>query len=478
MKTKGLILSSLFVLLCLVCACSDDSDDNGGGGNVYSNAVGVRPIKADINGTSYIGIGAIDADNQIHATRSDDGSSDVEGLQNVLYKMDEDGNMSAVVYYIELIVDEQTGDSTTRDASTLLDIVPQYIEDFGGAYIKLHFEYRFRESGEGQYDGMSESLRQMIQQPHVYLIRVSDGAMFDYDALGPITHSEGQFVALNDDNETVFFNDYGVISKVSSQGRELTYETVTPSGISYIGFAVNDDEHVFASLSGNFTSAYNTVVGEGLFYLSSRTGTAQLPEEVKGFSNYSTLVIDGDFYLLAFSGRTIYLYRLDLGSTTGSNHATMQYVASCEMDADYYYLYVAKNYSMGEDKAKLMIGYQNQLIVDLSANTIEFESLGEFADMEYDKNGLYYQFDTSAKTITVYNVIEMTKKTVNYDTSALPDYYSRGSYFDSNRLKLIEYGISYSSGQQLIIEIDAVTGEVSYTQTPDNRTITTLIQIN
>lgn len=129
----------------------------------HNNQRGTMTLKrADISGAKYL-------------TLASSGDAQAAGKAttetNRLYKIDDKGNMTAVIFYVEDVYDDDGNKTGEVEATQDIVVSPHSIVDYGEKYILLDQCVLTQISGE--YSGM------MVGHSPGFLIRKTDGAIFE-----------------------------------------------------------------------------------------------------------------------------------------------------------------------------------------------------------------------------------------------------------------------------------------------------------
>lgn len=482
---KKLFLAVLIGIMGLASCSKDDP------GNQTQN---LRWSRVDLTGAKYLVL-------------SESPISKSTGAPSDVFKVDENGNMTAVVFYFTY---DNNGNS--QQARTNVKVVPQKISSYdGGQYMLFHDCYIRDEQGQN------------IHLPHYgssysFLIRRKDGAVFHipYSEKDKFPATNSKYTAKVDHNGDLFVCSSSGISKVEAKEGQTYLRQITPNGMGAAQFMLTDQTDV---LLGGFGIADNT--------FDQANGTVFYPNG--GFEQINFYAFPGYYedrnehssYTLFQDGNQVKLFEcstvirdpsgdirhnpsgewvstialgirdLDFSTTppvTLSNEYTYsktwtenRYVSSWRYSAaisckNHFILTYGGRYSP-EDVELL-------LVCDRTDKSMRFVTPTQFPELAYGDhpleesmidNTLFY-LNTTTRIIQKYDFETLTYSEVQYDDSSVGQYVQLGISLGYNAY--IINGVRNSDGRSVVIEINHSTGAVKTTVAPDERKITELIQLN
>lgn len=109
----------MFILIvALLASCKESNDNEGEGGGDLSS---LKVKRADLTGASYLALGTSTSSSAgIKA-----GTRNSENENNVLYKVDSEGNISAIVFFFVVTGTDDNGKDITEQASQSLKLAPE-----------------------------------------------------------------------------------------------------------------------------------------------------------------------------------------------------------------------------------------------------------------------------------------------------------------------------------------------------------------
>ena len=459
---KKLFLAVLIGIMGLASCSKDDP------GNQTQN---LRWSQVDLTGAKYLVL-------------SENPVSKSTGAPSDVFKVDENGNMTAVVFYFTY---DNNGNS--QQARTDVKVVPQKISSYdGGQYMLFHDCYIRDEQGQN------------IHLPHYggsynFLIRRKDGAVFHipYSEQGKFPATNSKYTAKVDHNGDLFVCKSSVISKVEAKDGQTYLRQITPNGMGAAQFMLTDQTDV---LLGGFGIADNTFdqANGTVFYPNGGFESIQfytLPgyyEDRHEYSSY-TLFQDGNQVKL-FECSTVIrdptivecVSTITIGITYSKTWTENRYVSfwgysaaiSCK---NHFILTYGGRYSPEDVEL---------LVCDRSDKSMRIVTPTQFPEPEVSygehpledrmiNNTLFY-LNTTTRIIQKYDFETLTYSEVQYDDSSVGQYVQLGISLGYNAY--IINGVRNSDGRSVVIEINHSTGAVKTTVAPDERKITELIQLN
>lgn len=423
------------------------------------------------------------------------------GAPSDVFKVDENGNMTAVVFYFTY---DNNGNS--QQARTDVKVVPQKISSYdGGQYMLFHDCYIRDEQGQN------------IHLPHYggsynFLIRRKDGAVFHipYSEQGKFPATNSKYTAKVDHNGDLFVCKSSVISKVEAKDGQTYLRQITPNGMGAAQFMLTDQTDV---LLGGFGIADNTFdqANGTVFYPNGGFESIQFYtppgyyEDRHEYSSY-TLFQDGNQVKL-FECSTVIrdptivecVSTITIGirdvnfSTTPPVTLSNEYTYSKTWTENRYVSFWGYSAAIS-CKNHFILTYGGRyspedvelLVCDRSDKSMRIVTPTQFPEPEVSygehpledrmiNNTLFY-LNTTTRIIQKYDFETLTYSEVQYDDSSVGQYVQLGISLGYNAY--IINGVRNSDGRSVVIEINHSTGAVKTTVAPDERKITELIQLN
>ena len=476
---KKLFLAVLIGIMGLASCSKDDP------GNQTQN---LRWSQVDLTGAKYLVL-------------SENPVSKSTGAPSDVFKVDENGNMTAVVFYFTY---DNNGNS--QQARTDVKVVPQKISSYdGGQYMLFHDCYIRDEQGQN------------IHLPHYggsynFLIRRKEGAVFHipYSEQGKFPATNSKYTAKVDHNGDLFVCKSSVISKVEAKDGQTYLRQITPNGMGAAQFMLTDQTDV---LLGGFGIADNTFdqANGTVFYPNGGFESIQfytLPgyyEDRHEYSSY-TLFQDGNQVKL-FECSTVIrdptivecVSTITIGirdvnfSTTPPVTLSNEYTYSKTWTENRYVSFWGYSAAIS-CKNHFILTYGGRyspedvelLVCDRSDKSMRIVTPTQFPEPEVSygehpledrmiNNTLFY-LNTTTRIIQKYDFETLTYSEVQYDDSSVGQYVQLGISLGYNAY--IINGVRNSDGRSVVIEINHSTGAVKTTVAPDERKITELIQLN
>lgn len=490
-------MKRLFLILLfggsLLSSCSKDDP-----GNQTQN---LRWSRVDLTGAKYLVL-------------SESPVSKSTGVPSDVFKVDENGNMTAVVFYFTY---DNNGNS--QQARSDVKVVPQTISSYDGGQYMLFHDCDFRDK-----QGQSIHLPHYVGSPN-FLIRRKDGAVFHipYSEQDKFPATNSKYTAKVDHNGDLFVCSSSGINKVEAKDEQTYLRQITPNGMGAGQFMLTDQTDV---LLGGYLSSPPVISDNTFRYPPS--GTVFYPnggfekinfyafpgyyEDRDEHSSY-TLFQDGNQVKLFECSTVIrdpsgdirrdpsgeYVSTIALGirdinfSTTPPVTLNNEYTHSKIWAENRYvssWWYSAaiscKNHFILTHGGRYSPEDVELLVCDRSDKSMRIVTLTQFPEPEVSygehpleermiNNTLFY-LNTTTRTIQKYDFETLTYSEVQYDDSSIGQYVQLGISLGYNAY--IINGVRNSDGRSVVIEIDHSTGAVKTTVAPDERKITELIQLN
>ena len=489
---KKLFLAVLIGIVGLA-SCSKDDPDN--------QTQNLRWSRVVLTGAKYLVL------SESPVSKSTVAPSDV-------FKVDENGNMTAVVFYFTY---DNNGNS--QQARTDVKVVPQKISSYDGGQYMLFHDCDFRDE-----QGQSIHLPHYVGRSN-FLIRRKDGTVFHipYSEEDKFPTTNSKYTAKVDHNGDLFVCSSSRISKVEAKDGQTYLRQITPNGTGATQFMLTDQTDVLLSgnLSGQPAISDNTFrypVHGTVFYPNGGFESIQFYafpgyyEDRDEHSSY-TLFQDGNQVKLFECSTVIrdpsgdirrdpsgeYVSTITLGirdlnfSTTPPVTLSNEYTYSETWTENRYvssWWYSAaiscKNHFILTYGGRYSPEDVELLVCDRTDKSMRFVTPTQFPEpnVAYGDhpleesmidNTLFY-LNTATRTIQKYDFETLTYSEVQYDDSSVGQYVQLGISLGYNAY--IINGVRNSDGRSVVIEIDHSTGAVKTTVAPDERKITELIQLN
>lgn len=465
---KKLFLAVLIGIMGLASCSKDDP------GNQTQN---LRWSQVDLTGAKYLVL-------------SENPVSKSTGAPSDVFKVDENGNMTAVVFYFTY---DNNGNS--QQARSDVKVVPQKISSYdGGQYMLLH-DCDFRD-GQGQ----------SIYLPHYggsynFLIRRKDGAVFHipYSEKDKFPATNSKYTAKVDHNGDLFVCKSSVISKVEAKDGQTYLRQITPNGIGADQFVLTDQTDVLIGAYSAFSYSGTIFYPNGGFEKFSSTRYGYDANGCTYFGETS-FFLDGN-QLKLIERRSKYDVANQLSTDTlGIRNVAIGSAPPIAINKEYSHCRIQSwsDNSSQEERAVNFVGSSGisckdhfvlinepyLLVCNRNDNGTRVFVPDEYPEIINDGkpledkiiNNVLFGFNSTTRTIQKYNFETLTYSEVQYDDSSVGQYVQLGISLGYNAY--IINGVRNSDGRSVVIEIDHSTGAVKTTVAPDERKITELIQLN
>lgn len=476
---KKLFLAVLIGIVGLVSCSKDDP------GNQTQN---LRWSRVDLTGAKYLVL-------------SESPVSKSTGAPSDVFKVDENGNMTAVVFYFTY---DNNGNS--QQARSDVKVVPQTIFSYDGGQYMLFHDCDFRdEQGQSIYLPYYGGNRD-------FLIRRKDGAVFHipYSERDKFPATNSKYTAKVDHNGDLFVCSSSGINKVEAKDGQTYLRQITPNGMGAAQFMLTDQTDVLLGGSGIADNTFDRANGtvfypNGGFEEINFYASPGYYEDRHEYASY-TLFQDGNQVKL-FEFRNIIrdptivecVSTITLGirdvnfPTTPPMAISKEYTYSKTWTENRYvssWWYSAaiscKNHFILTYGGRYSPEDVELLVCDRSDRSMRFVTPTQFPEpnVAYGDhpleesmidNTLFY-LNTTTRTIQKYDFETLIYSEVQYDDSSVGQYVQLGISLGYNAY--IINGVRNSDGRSVVIEIDHSTGAVKTTVAPDERKITELIQLN
>lgn len=498
MKQKTpFILSVIAIALCLVLAsCNKDKKDA---------AFSISGI--DLTGVKYLALGSQSGNAKGGETR--------DGVQNMLYSIDEEGNMQIVAYEYEC--DEE---GLVSELSRNIGLMINQIVPVGDKYIWLVGCRYVCEDYSGFSEDMQDRIRGMVQHSldnwfgDNFLIRKSDGKIFDLgEVIGcfPIGNV-GELVPGFGNVGMVYNNGLPLDGEISSDRlrklgliNQIGSDIYLASGSWYGGLAKMKDNGSNIDMINVYPAniAYSITDGQGHLgtVISYSSNTPQVPAimapdgtlpAIQGMPTASmentywpTMRCIGGKFFVAVNDGAFYdsIYSVDVSTSP----ATATAVAKGYFSGDSYETYSTTTY-VSDDETYSWVSGTDLFTFNSNTYQLTMSSLpaGWPAYSMFDAEGRYYEahFGVGLQSFTIYDLATLTTEDVTCDRSQVPTYnIHSGCSFDGGMKAFVE-SVIMADGSTVTI-VTPVTGTdrgvsriQSQTEANNNVVVSTLIPLN
>ena len=463
-------MKKLFLAVLIgIMGCSKDDP-----GNQTQN---LRWSRVDLTGAKYLVL-------------SESPVSKSTGAPSDVFKVDENGNMTAVVFYFTY---DNNGNS--QQARSDVKVVPQKISSYDGGQYMLFHDCDFRD-GQGQ----------SIYLPHYggsynFLIRRKDGAVFHipYSEKDKFPATNSKYTAKVDHTGDLFVCKSSVISKVEAKDGQTYLRQITPNGIGADQFVLTDQTDVLIGAYSAFSYSGTIFYPNGGFenFSSTRYGY-----DANGCTYFgeTSFFLDGN-QLKLIERRSKYDVANQLSTDTlGIRNVAIGSAPPIAINKEYSHCRIQSwsDNSSQEERAVNFVGSSGisckdhfvlinepyLLVCNRNDNGTRVFVPDEYPEIINDGkpledkiiNNVLFGFNSTTRTIQKYNFETLTYSEVQYDDSSVGQYVQLGISLGYNAY--IINGVRNSDGRSVVIEIDHSTGAVKTTVAPDERKITELIQLN
>lgn len=442
--------------------------------------------RADITGAEYLRV-----------TQSTTSKSKSTTDNTDIFKIDKDGNMTAVVFYMSYTKDADGNPIPNGEVRTDVKVIPEKITNFGGIY--THF------ANCSFIDGNGEII--YISYGRNFLIRNSDGAVFKLFAdnaaindLEPLTYKDNkrktiQFDAKNDMYFCYDLYPNDLIQKLTTQGKNLVIQDITPYGMKAMSFVLSDTEGVVVGgdpIDGAFqdynpTAVYYPYGGFEIISLPSTTLCA-VGGQFKTFEQEKIYIAESNTNMCKTTINNILFtshppYSFNIEATDESESVPMMGRVAFAVDCKDHYVIGGKEYKYDEESNTLLC------VVNKGSKKIQFITLDKFPASTRASNYGYYHYpdrigntifsiDGTTKTIKSYNFETLQYREVQYDDSELGGFFEQGSSFENNPPTYIKYGTRGVDGRFVTVEINIETGATKVSVGGDSRETKILVRIS
>ena len=463
-------MKKLFLAVLIgIMGCSKDDP-----GNQTQN---LRWSRVDLTGAKYLVL-------------SESPVSKSTGAPSDVFKVDENGNMTAGVFYFTY---DNNGNS--QQARSDVKVVPQKISSYDGGQYMLFHDCDFRD-GQGQ----------SIYLPHYggsynFLIRRKDGAVFHipYSEKDKFPATNSKYTAKVDHNGDLFVCKSSVISKVEAKDGQTYLRQITPNGIGADQFVLTDQTDVLIGAYSAFSYSGTIFYPNGGFenFSSTRYGY-----DANGCTYFgeTSFFLDGN-QLKLIERRSKYDVANQLSTDTlGIRNVAIGSAPPIAINKEYSHCRIQSwsDNSSQEERAVNFVGSSGisckdhfvlinepyLLVCNRNDNGTRVFVPDEYPEIINDGkpledkiiNNVLFGFNSTTRTIQKYNFETLTYSEVQYDDSSVGQYVQLGISLGYNAY--IINGVRNSDERSVVIEIDHFTGAVKTTVAPDERKITELIQLN
>lgn len=479
---KNKTMNKFFLLafaLCALVACKQDglSDANNN----------LKFDRVDLSGAEYLTVlngGAVG--------KSTDGSSG-------LFKIDKDGNMTAVACYFTYGTDEN-GNKVSQEVRTDVKVVPLRIDRLGnGEYLRFLGCMFFDTQGEQIFANRLPS----------YLIRTKDGAVFDLSGVS-LNGAQDEYSAQVDAEGNLYFTggtnsgdtfSLGHVYKMEPQGDKMLVRELTNAQLGqFDGFVLTDKPNTFIAgqkEKGSSSSvAYNGAL-DGKWYVFYANGGFEPIATTATTDNSQHLFHVGNKIKILEQKRgvgeqlyinTLSIHSLDIQATPPYNLNTP--TSSKIVGHDWWMeshplteVIECKSHYVLDCYQKLLVcSYADDSIIGVVENFTHFPYTYDYGKHKSDANSLgniRFTIDFGSKMIKKFDFETLTYAEISYDASQIGDFVStQKPIFSVADKTYTVYGVRNSDGRSIVAQINIETGAVQVNVNADNRTITELIKLN
>lgn len=463
------ILLGIVGVTMLITSCSTDD------GNPYDGAKTIKMQRLELEGAKYLSLAG--------TVRSGGGGSDTD---TGLFKIDDQGNVSAVALYCE--VTENGVTQISKD----IDVMPRRLVSLSGVYtLMLDCDFKITEN---EYFDMHVYYEPDSYGPFNILVRNDDGKIFY------IPQSANKYFEAPDAISSAF-DARGVaymlsgrdLVSITQQGGDLLMKQINPDGIPAEGDQVwpLDNGTIVVSGYGDFCSFFYPNGGfeqvypadeKHIFYLF-QTGNGGMKaielEKHDGTPQNELVVTFNDYYV---------------GTSVGQNYCTP--ISSISSGTDYSTHLGDTNYLDWASKVqanwKIWIYpvYESEDRYFVGSSLIIDKGTSQFYALDWDqsnsvifptKDNVYkgLAWSVSSSDASWFNIKTLESGVVNFDLSQVEDFVLREVYANIPYGEVMVTGIRNSDGKQVIYKIDIETGHIVYSEEYDaSRPITELIPLN
>ena len=486
MKTFRLNIIALLSIIPLLNGCSDFL--SGIGSSNYS----LRPAAIDLDNVT----GFVVVDNsQDAATKS--GTSEVS---QALYSIDKNGDIKITIFYFEPVEEDGKTPNETimKEISNALQVVPSLVTDLG-KYI-LFSGCQFQIVNSDISDKARNVCETFVQQNHmhpdiVYMIRKSDGALFDltdkfffsyshpdwedekyyphYDSPEFYISPKSYFTSAKNN---LFVNSAqpNAIFRVEDNGDAVDFRQMTQETSFCERFAIDTDENIY------HTNWMNNGYGKEIYIYGANSKFYLYKFD------YEVWLID----LITDSSGVPYIFVI-----TADREVTCARFSNCDVDIvskkyfdNTFYNYKNHMYLGYYDDCHKWCDYSSILSYNTKTNDWGLRNVSEdiLQVLSANHDAIVYGSKTYCATVkgssvkvTEIDFISETMRTYTLDvdmTSIIPTTY-RGRMSHNVPYMTIE-GRSPVNGASVTFTIDLINGDNNSTFAPDGRNVVSFFRIN
>ncbi len=512
---KGLCL--LLLLTALAASCNKDRKDR------IQHPTTFTVTRADISGA--VALTLCDA----AATKAGETETTAEGISG-LYKVDKDGNLSYVVFYIEVKKDiEGTETKTAKELN--MEIRPTWIFPYGSRYIMLGGCVPIYSGDIGKLpkdlarsvENFTNGIRYvwedgaMIEYGYSgpgywFLMRKSDGKLFDvseavyggletdpvipsyypeFSGFQAVTdyweHPDGFPYAYEDMEQAGYIHEissglyvsnnviheHTCISRISDKGNDLQIEEITNRklGAGKDGFLMDNEGFILARV----TNTVDYKVSNSIVIISPDGNMKKLPVEDR---DWERVVQVGDKWYKLFTDDTLAMrifndgtMQLMNGSDNNNNWRGSRFSGAPKCVNGSRMAFLHEHYN----------GTTSLISVTIDSSSDEI-SIKRFPDdfptdkELYGKEGVAYVLSEDARTITAYDITTSSSTSIQTDLSKIPAFSLPTSTY--NVYEKMFYVSAYRGQENLFFRIDAVTGKAELISTNNTLKTTVFVPLN
>lgn len=458
---KQILLATLCVLAVLT-SCKESKNNQGGV---------ITFKRADISGAKFLTL----------AGGSDNKASTET---NTVYKIDENGNMTVVAFYLEI---DQDGNKSIENVSEDIKVVPRSIEDYGKGYM-LFVSCEVRPTTDKYQNFVSH----LWYRPS-FLVRKSDGAIFELDKgqlnyfpVRDVSNPDENFItnlqiAYNSRGELYMRDDFPAgVYKLTLENEKLFLQQIT-TGVSVASILIDKNDNLYANVS-SLSEGQNLLPLGGYMYLAN--GSVVAVPVIDSYYDKYLFLIDNEYYSIVRSSEgeyynPIYTYTLRKISSFTPNISFSE-IATLTATNTTFFQFENCNVIDAGNKALFCNKYRasSYVVYDKLTQQLSRVPLSDgFEKVSFNQQGIAYEYSAQNCTqITRYNIVNMTKKTVDCDRSAVPPFIQTTTKVIST--DFFEFGIKNSNGAPIRVQTNLESGKVTVHEDADDRIITELIRVS
>lgn len=476
------LLLMLLATVAVLTGCKKESQD------FYSR--GFKLTRADISGAEYLTI-----------TNGSDGTKAGDEGSSTLFKIDDKGNMTGVMFYAESFYDEDGNKTGEVNVSTDISICPKYITDYGEKYLLFTYcdirpvnakyltaeGWHTSEFHRALYDsGYTSSNHFLIRKTDGAIFKINDEDIYKFPNPGEVSGEAFSDIELH---HKLQYNTTGdlymadrVLSKLKLKNDKMLLQTLTQPGISVDYLMLDKHSNVYTNDDSYAYLEYSRLpVGSNLYFANGSVMEINI-----GKYNDVVTLIDNEFYGVKYEEIGWYTYQLSLLKLptqlpANPSNPNLDVIATIKTNKE-------RNHNSGwldgiydSPTQTVIFGFwvYDKATKSLSERDFPEEfviSNTSGSDNGYNQDGIAYQMQNNNTQIAKYNIVDLTKEVIMCDRGAVPPFVVSKSKQTST--EFIEQGIKSSNGAPIRVHTELATGRVTVFEDPDKRTITELIKVS